>query len=141
MKAIIFDTETTGTDHETDQVIEAALLYMPAFPAQVLTAPNAKHFTHFEQRYRPTVRISYGAQATHHILASDLVDCPGPEAFRLPDDVDCLIGHNVDFDWRMIGEPAIARIDTLALSRYFFPEKDSHTQSAIALHDRSLIGA
>lgn len=24
MKPIIFDTETTGTDHQTDQIIEAA---------------------------------------------------------------------------------------------------------------------
>ncbi|HDQ4745542.1 hypothetical protein [Pseudomonas aeruginosa] len=44
MKPIIFDTETTGTDHQTDQIIEAAWLELPERPyqfASIAPAPLA----------------------------------------------------------------------------------------------------
>ncbi|PSJ15738.1 DUF3820 family protein, partial [Nitrosomonas supralitoralis] len=52
-------------------------------------------------------------------------------SFALPADVDYLIGHNVDFDWMAAGKPNIKRICTLALSRYLWPELDSHNQSVM----------
>ena len=42
-----------------------------------------------------------------------------------------IIGHNVDFDWEVIGKPEIKRICTLALARKLWPNLDSHTQSAL----------
>lgn len=130
MKPYIFDTETTGTDHLKDQVIEAALLELPETPASFISADPAG-MPHDCERFRPTVPISLGAQAVHHILAIDLIECRSPDHFKLPADIGYLIGHNVDFDWRMIGEPNLKRICTLALSRFLFPTKDSHTQSAM----------
>lgn len=66
------------------------------------------------------------------IICQDLVGCRDSKEFALPASPLLMIGHNVDFDWRMAGEnPDIKRICTLALSRFLFPDKDSHTQSAM----------
>ena len=122
MNALIFDTETTGTNEPI--VIEAAWLRLHD-PYTLATAET------FEQRYNPGKQIELGALATHHILDEELVDCPPSSLFELPADVEYLIGHNVDYDWKVIGEPPVKRICTLALCRHLFPEIDSHTQSAM----------
>lgn len=131
MTVILFDTETTGVDHEVDQIIEAAWLELPTTPAEFHAVPNAKAFPFYHERFRPTVPIGLGAQAVHHILCEDLIGCLDPSEFKIPKSVDYLVGHNIDFDWRMAGEPKIDRICTLAMSRYLFADKDSHTQSAM----------
>lgn len=129
MTAVIFDTETTGT--QDAQIIEAAWLR--------LDSPVALNITEqFEQRYRPTQRISLGALATHHIYDEELADCPPHTDFKLPADVQYIIGHNIDYDWKVAGQPDVKRICTLALSRSLHPEADSHSQSAMVyLIDRS----
>lgn len=128
MTAIIFDTETTGT--EGPQIIEAAWLRVDS-PATLGVTEQ------FEQRYRPTKKIALGALATHHIYDEELVDCPPHTDFKLPADVRYIIGHNVDYDWNVAGQPNVKRICTLALSRSFYPDADSHSQSAmIYLIDR-----
>lgn len=131
MNPIIFDSETTGTDHEKDQIIEAAWLELPETPAAFLAIRAPTDFPHYLERFRATVPIQLGAQATHHILCEDLVGCRDSSQFALPQGPLLLIGHNIDFDWRMAGEPKFPRICTLALSRFLFPDKDSHTQSAM----------
>lgn len=131
MEPIIFDTETTGVDHEKDQIIEEAYIVLPDTPAGFLQVRSRLMFQHHHQRYRPTVPISIGAQAVHHIICSDLIGCPDAGAYQPPMQHALWIGHNIDFDWRMAGEPEVKRICTLALSRFLFPDKDSHTQSAM----------
>ena len=42
-----------------------------------------------------------------------------------------IIGHNVDYDWKVSGQPEVKRICTLALSRSVYPEADSHSQPAM----------
>lgn len=126
MNAHILDTECTGTDHETDQVIELAW-QRAALPSAPLD-PCA-----FFSQYKPSVPIKFGAMAVHHILLEDLTDCRPCEAALtdLPADSQYWVGHNIDFDWRMLGEPDVKRIDTLALARFLLPHLDSHTQSAL----------
>jgi exodeoxyribonuclease X len=87
---------------------------------------------HFEFRYNPGVPSTLGALATHHILDSELFGMPAPESFKLPDGTEYLIGHNIDYDWKVIGEPKVKRICTLALARSLHPEIDSHTLGALA---------
>lgn len=125
MIARIFDTETTGlTDPE---VIEAAWLGLgEGFTLEVTDS--------FYQRYKPSKDIELGAIATHHILPGDLVDCPPSSEFELPDDTEYLIGHNIDFDWKVAGQPNVKRICTLAIARRLFPRLDSHTQTALVYH-------
>jgi exodeoxyribonuclease X len=67
-------------------------------------------------------------------MDEDLSDCPPYTEFRLPGGVESQVGYNVDYDWRVIGEPQIGRICVLALSRFFFPGLDSYFQSALLYH-------
>lgn len=122
MTAIIFDTETTGINEPA--IIEAAWIKLnDPYTLAVMDS--------FEQRYNPGKSIELGALATHHILDDELVDCPPASEFSLPAGTEYLIGHNVDYDWKVIGEPPVKRICTLALCRHLFPEADSHSQSAM----------
>jgi exodeoxyribonuclease X len=121
-KSIIFDTEATGIKEPV--LIEAAWLELASIEPFIVNNP-------FVQRYNPGKPITLGALATHHIMDEELVDCPPASSFKLPDDVSYIIGHNVDFDWEVIGRPEIKRICTLALARKLWPDVDSHTQSAL----------
>lgn len=118
MNVIIFDTETTNVN--TPEVIEAAWI-------------NPDGSGEYAERFFPENGISLGAMATHHIILSDLVGCRMSSEFILPP-VDYIIGHNVDFDWKAAGSPDVKRICTLALSRWLFPEIDSHSQTAMMYH-------
>lgn len=125
MTALLFDTETTGT--RNPQVIEAAWL--------MLDSPSSLHILEtFEARYCPSEKISLGALATHHIYDEELQGCAPHTEFRLPDNAQYIIGHNIDYDWQVSGSPDIKRICTLALSRRYFPGLDSHSQSALMYH-------
>jgi len=126
MSALIVDTETTG-------------LADPVRPVEIawlrLSGPvDLEPLESFSQRYDPDKAIEYGALATHHITAADLVGKPLWDTFRLPKGTEYLIGHNVDFDWRVLGEPPVKRICTLALARSLWPTLDSHTQGALLYH-------
>lgn len=122
METIIFDAETTGL--KEPEIVEVAWLY--------IKSPLALEGTgKFEQRYKPSKSTDLGALATHHIMDEDLIDMPDSSTFRLPENISYMVGHNVDFDWKVAGSPRIKRICTLALSRYLFPGIDSHSQSAM----------
>jgi len=123
MSAYIFDTETTSADEP--QLIEAAWLRMSDDLSD--RAPRDV----FLQRYQPTKAISFGAMAVHHILPSDLVDCPPNADFRLPIDMHYMIGHKVDFDWEVAGKLNVKRICTLAMARRVWPDAASHTLGAL----------
>ncbi|MFA7892952.1 3'-5' exonuclease [Pseudomonas putida] len=128
MTAYIFDSETTGLNDP--QLVEAAHLKL----ADILSLHVT---TEFLQRYKPAKAIELGALATSHILDEELADCPDHSEFQLPPDIEYLIGHNVDYDWGVIGRPELKRICTAALSRRLWPDADSHSQSAmIYLHYR-----
>lgn len=129
MTAIVFDTETTG--FQEPQVIEAAWLR--------LNSPDSLYVeADFLQRYKPSKPIELGALSIHHIYDEELADCPDASTFTLPAGVEYLIGHNVDYDWNVIGRPDLKRICTKALSASLWPEAGSHSQSSmIYLHYRA----
>ncbi|RZD15730.1 MAG: 3'-5' exonuclease [Candidatus Acididesulfobacter guangdongensis] len=120
---LIFDTETT--DASEPVLIEAAGIYVEG-------SPFDKQHNVFTQRYNPEKPISFGAMATHHILDEELVGCPKSSEFKLNANVKYLIGHNIDFDWSVIGKPPVKRIDTLAMARAVYPELDSHGLIALS---------
>lgn len=124
MSAIVFDTETTG--------LKPPVLLVEAAWRRIDDIATLRPVESFCQRYNPGKPIETGAMATHHILDEDLVDCPPSGAFSLPDDVEYLIGHNIDYDWTVIGKPQVKRICTLAIARKLWKNVDSHSQSALA---------
>lgn len=124
-RAIIFDTETTGI--VDPEIIEAAWIE-PLFIDHLSSNKIGESFC---ARYKPSKPISLSAMSVHHIMDEDLECCHPSNTFRLPDDIDYMIGHNIDFDWSAAGKPVVNRICTLALSRYLWPELDSHNQSSM----------
>lgn len=124
MSAIILDTETTDLDEP--QVISLARSPVLSSPLSALEGPVVCDY------FKPTKPISYGAMATHHIIEEDLASAPPwSGSWTLPTTVEYLIGHGIDFDWKAIGSPHVARICTLALSRWVWPNLDSHKLSAL----------
>ena len=114
--AIIIDTETTGLDDP--------------IPVEIAWA-GLNDDSESVQRYNPGKPISLGAMATHHITDDDVATSPPFQSFRFPAQVTHIIGHNVDFDWRALGEPPVKRICTLALARAKWPTLDSHSLGAL----------
>lgn len=93
-----------------------------------------EHGDYDVERYNPGKHIEWGALAAHHILDSDLVDRPkwDPELEYGFEPDSFLIGHNIDFDWGVLGSPQhVRRICTLALCRHYLPDVDSHRLGAM----------
>lgn len=124
LPAIILDTETT--DIENPEVLELAWQSCDIESPSVVVQ-GAHH------RFHPSRPIAFGALATHHILLSELEGMP-PAATapnRVPP-ASYWIGHNIDFDWKALGQPpGIKRICTLAMCRAIWPQTDAHTQTAM----------
>jgi len=127
VNAVIIDTETTG-------LVEPAIVEVAYVRLASLAPLDVHPLDAFIQRFNPGKRIDLGAMATHHITDEDVADEPPAASFALPDDVDTIIGHNVDFDWRAIGSPSVRRICTLALARRCWPKLDSHSLTALLYH-------
>ena len=121
-KAVIFDTETTG--RKDPIIIEGAWL-------ELKSVDPFKLGLSFCQRYNPGKPIELGALATHHIYDEELIQCPPAKSFSLPNDVEYIIGHNIDYDWNVIDQPNIRRICTLALARKVWNSIDAYSQSAL----------
>lgn len=119
-EALILDTETT--DIEDPEVIQLAWIKVD----QVLN-----ELERFNKLYKPDGQISFGAMATHHIMPEHLKGGLPSELAAVPEGTVYIIGHNIDFDWRALGCPAVKRICTLALCRYLWPTADSHTLAAM----------
>lgn len=129
-KILIIDTETTGFT-EPVEPIEVAWVQLDDGLISNDLDLALDLMGRFDQRYKPTQPISFGAMATHHITEEDLEDCPPSADFALPEDTTFLIGHNIDFDWKAIGKPDVPRICTLALSRRLWPDEMGHSLGAM----------
>ena len=123
IKVIIFDTETTGIDEPA--LIEAAGIIINGSPFD----EQRETFNNF---YNPGKPISFGAMAIHNILDCDIKNYPPASDFCLPDNTAYLIGHNIDFDWGVIGKPQVKLIDTLPMARKLWASLDSHNLGALS---------
>lgn len=128
--AAILDTETTDLDGYPIQIAYAGCNFANG---KIEIAENAV----FDQLFSAPHPISFGAMATHHILPSDITGKPSCKTFRLPESVEYVIGHNIEFDLKMIAKCGqkidhLKPIDTLALSRKYLPQAPRHTLSALS---------
>ena len=130
MSTLILDTET----HDLNGYpIEIA--YAPcSFEQGVLVINQGEVFDEYFSCPEP---IALGALATHHILETDIAEKPSFDTFKMPQDVQYLIGHNIDYDITAIQkcQPdfTVKGICTLALCRMVWPELP-HTLSAMYYH-------
>lgn len=131
-RIIILDTETTGkVDPQPIQVawMEIQFLDTEKYPGGGF---ETVHHSNFVEGYRPSKPIEFGAMATHHIVDEDLVFCKSWDEAKIPEWAGYMVGHNVDYDWKVLGlPPDIKRICTLALARWAWPDAESHSLSAL----------
>ncbi|MFW1743260.1 3'-5' exonuclease [Acinetobacter johnsonii] len=130
MSALILDTET----HDLNGYpIEIA--YAPCSFEQGVLVIN--HGEVFDEYFSCPEPIALGALATHHILETDIAEKPSFDTFKMPQGVQYLIGHNIDYDITAIQkcQPdfTVKGICTLALCRMVWPELP-HTLSAMYYH-------
>ena len=130
MNALILDTET----HDLNGYpIEIA--YAPCSFEQGVLVIN--HGEVFDEYFSCPEPIALGALATHHILETDIAEKPSYDTFKMPQGVQYLIGHNIDYDIKAIQkcQPdfTVKGICTLALCRMVWP-KLPHTLSAMYYH-------
>ena len=130
MSALILDTET----HDLNGYpIEIA--YAPcSFEQGVLVINQGEVFDEYFSCPEP---IALGALATHHILETDIAEKPNFDTFKMPQGVQYLIGHNIDYDIKAIQkcQPdfTVKGICTLALCRMVWPDLP-HTLGAMYYH-------
>ena len=130
MNALILDTETHNLN---GYPIEIA--YAPcSFEQGVLVINQGEVFDEYFSCPEP---IALGALATHHILEADIAEKPSFDTFKMPQGVQYLIGHNIDYDIKAIQkcQPdfTVKGICTLALCRMVWPDLP-HTLSAMYYH-------
>lgn len=125
--AIVFDCESTG--FIDPRIIEAGIIDVAFFDGKLQAGHGRNMF------FNPEKPIELGALNTHHILDSALTHEPSYKSFALPENVEYVIGHNIDYDMEVIGNPEnYKRICTLAILRKQYPEADSHTLGAMMYH-------
>lgn len=131
-KAMILDTETSG--RANPEIIENGYLLFPELTgAHLLATP----FEERVQRHKPLNGIEFWvSKNVHGIYMSDVIKEPvfNLETFlkEIPDSVEYLIGHNISYDWRVLGKPdKWKRICTVKLARLLWPDLKSHKLSLL----------
>lgn len=128
MNAIIIDCETTGFLEPVEVIEFASTDEMPWPLFMTMGSVIAS------SRYCPSKEIENGAMAAHGIIREDLIGCSPWTAPTLSSSIGYVIGHGIDYDWRLIGSPDVKRIDTLALSRHLWPKETKHSLGALIYH-------
>ena len=113
-KVLILDTETHTLNGYPIEIAFAPC----AFAQGVLVIHQDQVFDEYFSCPEP---ISLGAMAVHHILETDIAEKPSYDTFRMPENVEYLIGHNIDYDIQAIhlcdSSINVKGICTLALAR------------------------
>lgn len=153
MSAYLLDTETNiGPKEGTPECIELAWVKLNEIGegnGTLLFVDEGESYPYVFQRYfQPSQPISIEALAVHHIsneklsrLTESFSPCITSEdaAGFLPKDLTYMVGHNIDFDYGVLGEPEnIKLIDTLTLCRKLAPSLTSHSQNTMMYYVESL---
>ena len=132
-RALIIDTEATCITPEA-QATELGwceVVFDENGKIKPVLKPQAK-------RCKPDIAISYGSMAVTGIYPEDIEHEP-PHNEVIPsiitDDFTYLIGHNIDYDLKVLMNAGVADnyklICTLALCRYFYPDESDHKLTSI----------
>lgn len=131
MSALILDTETNSLNGYPIEIAHISC----SFELGILRIDGNSAFDEYFSCPEP---IELGSMATHHILETDITGKPSYEVFRLPENTEYLIGHNIDYDIKAIKlcDPSISvkGICTLALARMVWDELETHNLTAMYYH-------
>lgn len=130
MRIIIVDTETTGLD-EKDQIVELA----------IITLVNGKQ-SNWHTLVKPTVPVTVGARAAHHITDAMLADAPSVSELPLEKfKADFFVAHNAKFDLQMLAQSGIPQsalpnktICTYRCALHMWPEAEGHSNQVLRYH-------
>ncbi|MGE6343416.1 3'-5' exonuclease [Psychrobacter sp. NPDC078929] len=131
MTTYILDTETTGLvePHMTEAAY--SIVEINNGKVDVLQDPRAK-------RFNPLKEISLGSMAISHICDEDVADEPPHTDFRLPNNVEYLIGHNIDFDMAVLKNAGVSHTPKLicsnAMANFLLPTLESHKLVSLLYH-------
>ncbi len=131
---VVFDIETTGFSPIKNKIIEIGAVKIV----------NGEIVDRFSEFINPEVPIPYRITKLTSITDDMVIDAPTREVI-IPKFVEfckdaVLVGHNVGFDISFINQNCkelkidvdYTTVDTLWLSRYFFPLQAKHTLDAVA---------
>jgi len=153
MSVYILDCETTGTS-KSDQVIELAYLEVSTLHEEfnelaVMDLSKIDMFPNVVDvyQYLPTCPINPHAHAVHGITRAMLAGKPLSSSVEIPTPVTYIIGHNIQFDIRMLGQSnkklisKLASIKTICtldlarlLSKHFKLEYENHKLDTLLHH-------
>lgn len=86
MSALILDTETSDFEKFPIEIAHVPVSFLDS--GELFVDKDAC----FDEYFSCPEPISFGAMAVHHILETDIADKPSYETFRLPKDVQYIIG-------------------------------------------------
>lgn len=128
---VILDTETSGFG-DGHVVIESARMVLPATPLEFVKAKLEDCYMDSKLYGLGEAVMSLGAMDTHGITPAKL---EGLEPFKGFSYYGTYVaGHNVEFDQEVANYKGAKGICTLALSRWLWPDLDSHAQGSVLLH-------
>tara|TARA_R110002049_G_scaffold69998_2_gene181096 strand:+ start:4742 stop:5320 length:579 start_codon:yes stop_codon:yes gene_type:complete len=82
--------------------------------------------------------VSLGSMAISHICDDDVADEPPHTDFRLPNNVEYLIGHNIDFDMAVLKNAGVSHTPKLicsnAMANFLLPTLGSHKLVSLLYH-------
>jgi exodeoxyribonuclease X len=128
---LVVDTETTGNIPGKDEAIQVAVALM--------SVDNLQIYVSGSRLCKPTIPITAGASAVHHILDEDVVDAPNlvtvlkgigaeladkgkPHAYA---------AHNAPFDASMLPINKAPWLCTLRMARKLYPAVESHKNQVL----------
>ncbi|MBQ9430426.1 MAG: UvrD-helicase domain-containing protein [Kiritimatiellae bacterium] len=137
-RVVVFDTETTGLDHQRDEIIQLSAV-------EYIRGRRGRSFNRFLLA-RQT--ISSAAEAVHHISAAVLTEKGEPPAVVLRDFAEfisgdtLLVAHNLGFDYAMVNADfrrynvdetldACQFCDTLEFAHRLYPSLSSYRLGAL----------
>ncbi|MDI9761126.1 3'-5' exonuclease [Acinetobacter baumannii] len=92
----------------------------------------------FNMRFNPERRISVEAMAKHNIINQDLKNKPSYRSFTLPASVLYIVGHNIDYDVRVLRRSGIKQdlkpIDTLAMAKTLLPNAPGYSLETLSYY-------
>lgn len=130
-KAVLFDTETTGTQ-ESDRVIQLGLLVID-------NLDNIRSYTFAEDLCSTTTEMSFDAMSVNHITPEMLEGKPNLtstmtyailESYNNNDADTYFLAHNINFDIEMLKKDGFVcsgkLIDTQRCIKHLVPEEKSY---------------
>ncbi|HNC01571.1 MAG TPA: hypothetical protein PLS71_25240 [Leptospiraceae bacterium] len=127
-KILVLDTETTGIRnhpiHKRPEVIELSYMdisgeldefrVLAEMPKEVVveTTINTSNKCTITERFKPSMAIEDDAFRIHKINMKMLQGCRSSEEAKIPEDIDYILGHNIQYDHRCLGKPDVRLLCT-----------------------------